>query len=121
MKFKIVRINEILTPVSGLACVGVLLNKTGFKSRLNNAKISKMPEPDIKNSDVAISYIGLLCQGKNDFDSIEPFRQDKFFKSALGSEKSLQVRLCVRDLIWQAASGTTSYLKNWLSCLRKRE
>lgn len=46
-----------------------------------------MPEPDIKNGDVAISYIGLFCQGKNDFDSIEPFRQDKFFKSALGIRK----------------------------------
>lgn len=87
MKFEIVRINEILTPVSGLACVGILLNKTGLKRRLNNAKIYKMPEPDIKNGDVAISYIGLLCQGKNDFDSIEPFRQDKFFKSALGIRK----------------------------------
>ncbi|MDN5331733.1 MAG: hypothetical protein PWP45_958 [Tepidanaerobacteraceae bacterium] len=32
------------------------------------------------SSDVAISFIGLLCQGKNDFDSIEPFCQDKFFK-----------------------------------------
>lgn len=31
MKFEIVRINEILTPVSGLACVGVLLAKTGLK------------------------------------------------------------------------------------------
>ncbi|SHM58149.1 hypothetical protein SAMN05660826_01398 [Caldanaerovirga acetigignens] len=55
MKFEIVRINEILTPVSGLACVGILLNKIGLKRWLNNAKISKMPEPDIKNSDVAIS------------------------------------------------------------------
>lgn len=30
------------------------------------------------------SYIGLLCQGKNDFDAIEPFREDDFFPLALG-------------------------------------
>src|SRR5690606_18146781 len=28
-------------------------------------------------------YIGLLCQGKNDFDNIEPFREDEFFHYAL--------------------------------------
>lgn len=30
------------------------------------------------------SYIGLLCQSKNDFDHIEPFRADPFFYRALG-------------------------------------
>jgi hypothetical protein len=50
-------------------------------------KIHKMPEPDIKNGDIAASYIGLLCQGKNDFDSIEPFRQDLFFRIALGNKR----------------------------------
>jgi hypothetical protein len=46
-----------------------------------------MQNPDIKNGDIAIAYIGLLCQGKNDFDSIEIFRQDPFFKTSLGNRQ----------------------------------
>lgn len=87
IKFELTKTNEILTPVSGLACVRALLSKTNLKKKLNSKKIPKMSEPDIKNGDVALSYTGLLCQGKNDFESIEPFRQDKFFKLALGIEK----------------------------------
>ena len=30
------------------------------------------------------SYVGLLAQSKSDFDSIEGFRGDRFFKEALG-------------------------------------
>jgi hypothetical protein len=35
------------------------------------------------NRDIAYSYLGLLCQGKSDFDHIEPFREDEFFFAAL--------------------------------------
>jgi hypothetical protein len=42
-----------------------------------------MGTPDISNRDVAYSYLGLLCQGKSDFDHIEPFREDEFFSIAL--------------------------------------
>ncbi|MCE4554758.1 hypothetical protein [Pelomonas cellulosilytica] len=35
-------------------------------------------------SDIARSYLGLLVQGKSDFDAVENLRGDKFFKQALG-------------------------------------
>jgi hypothetical protein len=35
-------------------------------------------------SDILRSYLGLLVQGNNDFDVIENFRGDTFFKQALG-------------------------------------
>ena len=35
-------------------------------------------------SDIVRSYLGLLVQGKRDFDAIENHRGDKFFKQALG-------------------------------------
>lgn len=38
----------------------------------------------ISNSDILKSYLGLLVQGKNDFDAIEAFRGDAFFSRALG-------------------------------------
>jgi hypothetical protein len=87
MKFQFVKTNEILTPISGLACVGALLSRTNLRKRLNAVKLQDMQNPDIKNGDIAIAYIGLLCQGKNDFDSIELFRQDPFFKTSLGNQQ----------------------------------
>ena len=38
----------------------------------------------VANSDIVRSYLGLLVQGKSDFDAIENFRGDAFFKQALG-------------------------------------
>jgi hypothetical protein len=36
------------------------------------------------NSDILRGYLGLLVQGKSDFDAIENFRGDAFSKPALG-------------------------------------
>lgn len=38
----------------------------------------------VANSDILKRYLGLLCMGKNDFDSIEGFRDNAFFLRALG-------------------------------------
>ena len=38
----------------------------------------------MKTSDVVKSMLGLLSLGKSDFEAIEPFRGDRFFKEALG-------------------------------------
>ena len=37
----------------------------------------------VANSDIVRSYLGLLTQGKSDFDAIENYRGDAFFKQAL--------------------------------------
>ena len=37
----------------------------------------------IANSDIFKSYLGLLVQGKNDFDAIAEFRGDSFFTRSL--------------------------------------
>ena len=84
MKFVIEQSNENLTPHSGLALVGALLDKTNLKKRLNQTKIVGVANPSISHWEVITSYVGLLCQGKNDFDHIEPFREDNFFALALG-------------------------------------
>jgi hypothetical protein len=38
----------------------------------------------VASADIVRSYLGLLVQGKSDFDAIENVRGDKFFKHALG-------------------------------------
>lgn len=75
---------RLITP-SGIGLAGALLKKTGLKKRVDKMKLKDNQSPQIKNSDVLISYIGLLCQGKSDFDSIREMQEDpSAFQYALG-------------------------------------
>lgn len=65
--------NERLITASGLSIVGMLLKRTQLAKHLNESKLESNPAPKIPNSDVVLAYIGLLCQGKNDFDHIREF------------------------------------------------
>ena len=56
---------QLITP-GGLATVGLLINKTKVYDEADKIKITRRT-PDITNSDVIGSYIGILCQGKNDY------------------------------------------------------
>jgi len=60
---------------AGLALIGQYLKSTQLKSLFDAAL------PDwacIATSDVLKYYLGLLCLGKNDFDAIEDFRDDRY-------------------------------------------
>lgn len=84
MKFKIRFSNERLITPSGLAIAGLLIDKTDLKRRLDSIKLKDNANPQVKNSDVAISYIGLLCQGKSDFEAIREMEEDpEFYMDAL--------------------------------------
>ena len=71
-----------LTPTAGLALVGHYLNTIApVLSRIDAA----LPvRGGVANSDIVRSYLGLLVQGKSDFDAIENVRGDRFFREALG-------------------------------------
>lgn len=73
-----------LTPVAGLALVGQHLKRLApvFK-QIDKA----LPvRTGVKTSDIVRSYLGLLVQGKSDFEAIGNFQGDKFYKQALGIE-----------------------------------
>ena len=71
-----------LTPVAGLALAGHYLKSMApVFEQIDKA----LPvRGGVDTSDVVRSYLGLLVQGKSDFDAIENFRGDAFFKQALG-------------------------------------
>ena len=71
-----------LTPVAGLALVGHFLK--GLQPVLGRLDAALPIKGGVVNSDVVRSYLGLLVQGKSDFDAIENYRGDTFFKTALG-------------------------------------
>ena len=81
-RIEVKQLDYDLTSVGGLALVGHYLKAlTAQWARLDAA----LPvRGGVSNSDVLRSYLGLLMQGKSDFDAIEGYRGDKFFKEALG-------------------------------------
>lgn len=83
MRFILEQSDESLTTHSGLSLVGLLLQKTKLSERLNATIFPECQDPTINHAEVVTSYLGLLTQGKSDFEHIEPFRQDEFFALAL--------------------------------------
>lgn len=69
-----------LSSHAGLALIGQYLKSTKLKFLLDTAFPIRA---GIASSDVLKSYIALLSLGKNDFDAIENFRGNDFFKRAL--------------------------------------
>ena len=57
--------NERIIPASGLAVVGTLLGKSGFIKKLNRMDVtSNRSQHQIKNGDIVLTYLGMLCMGK---------------------------------------------------------
>ncbi|MBM4310903.1 MAG: IS1380 family transposase [Deltaproteobacteria bacterium] len=84
VRFEISQTDEVLVSHSGLALIGSLLSKTALKKQINTVRIAGRPRPEISHFDTVLSMISLLCLAKPDFDAVEPFRQDEFFKRSLG-------------------------------------
>ncbi len=74
-----------LTSYSGLALIGQCCQAAQTDVVID----SKLPvSQGIKTSDIFKSMVGLLSLGKSDFEAIEPFREDRFFKEALTLTKT---------------------------------
>ena len=103
MRFEFEQSDETLTTHSGLALIGLLLSKTNLGAALNSTTIPDNLTPEISHADVIFSYIGLLCQGKSDFDHIEPFREDPFFGTAMMLDSAVPANSTLRLRIEKGA------------------
>ena len=57
--------NERIIPASGLAVVGALLGKSDFIKKLNRMDVtSNQSQHQIKNGDIVLTYLGMLCMGR---------------------------------------------------------
>ena len=81
-KIEVRQLSYDLTPVAGLALVGNLLQSLAPEFKHLDATLPV--RNGVLNSDIVRSYLGLLVQGKSDFDAIEGYRGDTFFKQSLG-------------------------------------
>ncbi len=78
--------NECLITPSGLVFVGQILGKSSFVKKINRAPISKeYLQKQIKNGDVLLTYIGMLCQGKPQYEAVREMLDDpEYYRHALG-------------------------------------
>ena len=76
---------RLITP-SGLVFIGQILGKSSFVKKINRAPISKdYLQEQIKNEDVLLTYIGMLCQGKPQYEAVREMMDDPdYYKYALG-------------------------------------
>ena len=68
--------DRLITP-SGLILVGALLLKTALGKLLN--QLGKPADVRHQNANCVIAFIGLLCQGKTDYEDIREMQEDPAF------------------------------------------
>ena len=100
--FLIKKLPYDLSSHAGLALVGKYLKRININSLVDPAFAVRS---GVANSAIVKSYLGLLCLGKNDFDAIENFRDNAFFKRALGldsvpSSPTLRQRMDSHAAAW---------------------
>lgn len=96
-KFLITETNEFLTSHSGLALIGTLAQDCGLPRGLRDVLPAKRAGA-VGSDDSLIAMAGLLSLAKPDFAAIEQFRDDEYFRRALGlssvpSEATLRQRI----------------------------
>lgn len=73
-----------LTSYSGLALIGQCCQAAQVEAVID----PRLPvSQGMRTSDVVKAMVGLLTLGKSDFEAIEPFRTDRFFKESPGLSK----------------------------------
>ena len=82
-KLIVTQLDNDLTPVAGLALMGHYLN--ALRPVLARLDAALPVKSGVANSDIVRCYLGLLVQGKSDFDAIENYRGDAFYRQALGT------------------------------------
>ena len=90
-RIRVVYSDERLITPSGLGIIGGMLGKSDFVKRCNRIPVDKKrSEPQIKDGDILLTYIGLLCQAKPQYDAVNEMKDDpEYYKDALGIVRSI--------------------------------
>ena len=83
--------DERIIPAGGLAVVGTILGKSDFIKKLNRMDVTaNRSQHQIKNGDIVLTYLGMLCMGKPYFEAVHEMDDDKdFYKAALGITRAI--------------------------------
>jgi len=93
-KYKLEQSNKEITSRAGMVLIGSALeNFTSITKTIDLALPKRHGTP---TSDIIKAYIGIVSQGKNDFEAINGVRNDDFFHQAMGISKKLPTETSVR-------------------------
>ena len=111
-RFKVVFTDERIITPSGLGIIGGMLGKSDFVKRCNRIPVDKKrSEPQIKNGDILLSYIGLLCQAKPHFEAVNEMKDDPgFYNDALGIVRSIPSSETLRQRMDDIGSSLRSQI-----------
>lgn len=109
-KFIIRYTNERLITPSGLSFVGAMVKNSGLVRECNRLTVSaRRSQPQIKSGDILLSHIGLLCQGKTEFEAVKEMNADPdFYKMALGLKSGIPSPETLRQRIDYIGSSLRS-------------
>jgi hypothetical protein len=90
-KFVVQFSDERLITPSGISLVGSMLGKSDLVKHCNRMSVTdKRSQPQIKNGDILLTYIGLICQGKTQYEAVCEMSEDPdFYKMALGIKRDI--------------------------------
>ncbi len=72
--------DERIIPASGLAVVGAILGKSDFIKKINRMDVTQnCSQHQIKNGDILLTFIGMLCMGKHYYEAVHEMDDDKDF------------------------------------------
>jgi len=88
MKFVIEATDEMIGGTTGLFAVNNILTSVHFREKINDWRKIKVQSKHIPNADVFMTYVGILAQGKTEFERAEAYREHEYFRTQLEIEKS---------------------------------
>ena len=92
--FRLEQSNKEITSHAGLALVGAAIQKyTSLTQDVDTALSKRHGTP---TSDMIKTQLGLMAQGKNDFEAINNVRNDRFFHHALDIQKQIPTEASIR-------------------------
>jgi hypothetical protein len=87
MKIVIEKTSSPLTSHAGLYHVGMFLKDQEFRSAIRNAIRHNRAYNAIDDVDIICCMLALYSLGKTDYDDIEQYRNDRFFRTAIGVKR----------------------------------
>lgn len=103
---------ERIIPAGGLSIIGVIHGKSEFVKRCNRMDVTQnRSQHQIKNGDVLLTYIGMLCMGKPAFDSVHEFDDNReFYQYALGITRTIPSEGTIRQRMDDIGSSLRSQI-----------
>ncbi len=103
--FQLEQSEKVITSQAGVALIGAAITKfTTLTQAIDQALPKRHGTP---SSDMIKTYLGLMAQGKNDFEAINNVREDDFFHQALNLKKDIPTEASIRTRFEQEADQLT--------------